>query len=55
MQNTSFKLNKLLGVTDTKTLLLVILKTVYSVNVFLFVWLCNPAFEVPYNNKSIDW
>ena len=21
----------------------------------LFVWLCNPAFELPYNNKLIDW
>ena len=42
--------------TDSKTILFVTLWTVYSVNdVFLlFVWLCNPAFELPFNNKLID-
>jgi len=43
--------------TDSKTLLFVILWTVYSVSdVFLlFVWLCSPALELPYNSKLIDW
>ena len=45
--------------TNSKLLFVIHLK-VYSVNDFLFVWLCNPAFELPYNNKLIqqrlvDW
>jgi len=31
--------------------LFVILETAYSVNDFFFVWLGNPAFELPYNNN----
>ena len=41
--------------TDSKTLLFVILYTVYSVNDFLLVWLRNTAFKLTYNNKLTDW